>query len=534
MRRDERLISRLEAYGKTDMYPFHMPGHKRLAGRADGAWPEMEFPNPFAVDITEIEGFDNLHHPEGILWESMGWAAGVYGADRTYYLVNGSSSGILAAISAAVGHGGRILAARNCHKSVYHAVYLNRMKSVYLYPQTVPGLGIQGGILPGDVENALRQYPDTRAVMVVSPTYDGIVSDIHKIAEIVHRAGLPLIVDEAHGAHFRYAGEFPQSALELGADLVIQSIHKTLPSLTQTALLHVNFNRDAGGPYVDVGRLEMFLQIYQSSSPSYVFMASIENAVWVMERLRRERGGADNAMDRYMERMGRLRENLGKMRCLHLAGEGLKGRFGVWDVDLSKVVISTAGTGMTGTELDRILREKWHLEMEMCGPEYATAITSVLDSLEGLDRLETAVREIDRGLEQRRGEVEDAGSGGGAAGESLSCAGSGRSDAGESLSCAGNGQYNIGPGHTIPHMRSLMPIAQAMDGNHDRVALRESCGRISGEYIYIYPPGIPIVAPGEEISREALDLVLSFMEQGLPVQGPEDRELEFLHVVRQE
>ncbi len=144
------------------------------------------------------------------------------------------------------------------------------------------------------------------------------------------------------------AREFPQSALELGADLVIQSIHKTLPSLTQTALLHVNFNRDAGGPYVDVGRLETFLQIYQSSSPSYVFMASIENAVWVMERLRRERGGPDNAMDRYMERMGRLRENLGKMRCLHLAGEWLKGRFGVWDVDLSKVVISTAGTGMTG------------------------------------------------------------------------------------------------------------------------------------------------------------------------------------------
>ncbi len=120
-------------------------GRERRTGRGR----KLEFPNPFAVDITEIEGFDNLHHPEGILRESMGWAAGVYGADRTYYLVNGSSSGILAAISAAVGHGGRILAARNCHKSVYHAVYLNRMKSVYLYPQTVPGLGIQGGILPG-------------------------------------------------------------------------------------------------------------------------------------------------------------------------------------------------------------------------------------------------------------------------------------------------------------------------------------------------------------------------------------------------
>ena len=509
MRREERLISRLEAYEKTDMYPFHMPGHKRLAGTADGNWEELDFPNPFKVDITEIEGFDNLHHPEGILRESMEWAAGVYGADRTYYLVNGSSSGILAAVSAAAGYGGRLLMARNCHKSVYHAVYLNRLKSVYLYPQTVPGLGIQGGILPEDVENALRQYPDTSAVMVVSPTYDGIVSDIHKIAELVHRAGLPLIVDEAHGAHFRYAEEFPQSALELGADLVIQSIHKTLPSLTQTALLHVKFNREAGGPFVDVGRLERFLQIYQSSSPSYVLMASIENAVWVMERLRRERSGPENPIGRYMERIKRLRENLGKLRCLRLAGEGLAGRFGVWDFDLSKVVISTAGTGMTGTRLDQILRETCHLEMEMCGPEYVTAITSVLDSVEGLDRLEAAVLEIDRGLKFGPGEA----------------------------AAAQGGPKPEGPSAAppdIPRPRSLMPIALAMDGDQETVALRESCGRISGEYIYIYPPGIPIVAPGEEISRQALDLVLSFMEQGLPVQGPQDGAMEFLRVVRLE
>lgn len=531
MRREERLISRLKAYNETDMYPFHMPGHKRLAGAEDGEMGELEFPNPFTVDITEIEGFDNLHHPEGILRESMEWAAGVYGADRTYYLVNGSSGGILAAVSAAAGFESRILTARNCHKSVYHAVYLNRLKPVYLYPQTVPGLGIQGGILPEDVEKSLRQYPDTRAVMVVSPTYDGIVSDIHKIAEIVHRAGLPLIVDEAHGAHFRYGREFPQSALELGADLVIQSIHKTLPSLTQTALLHVNLNRDKGGPYVDIGRLERFLQIYQSSSPSYVLMASIENAVWLMERLRLDRGAPGNAIDRYMERMGRLRENLSKMRCLRLAGKWLKGSCGVWDTDMSKVVISTAGTGMTGTELDGILRETYHLEMEMCGPEYATAITSVMDSGEGLDRLEAAVMEIDRELAQELGKTEHIGAGRGASASGP--------DAAANMLNAGPTPVGTGsPGAAqnstpFPRLRSLMPIASAMDKDLERVALRESGGRISGEYIYIYPPGIPIVAPGEEISGEALDLVLRFMEQGLPVQGPQDRALEWLLVVRQ-
>lgn len=452
----------------------------------------------------------------------MEWAAGVYGADQTYYLVNGSSGGILAAISAAAGFESRILTARNCHKSVYHAVYLNRLKPVYLYPQTVPGLGIQGGILPEDVEKSLRQYPDTRAVMVVSPTYDGIVSDIHKIAEIVHRAGLPLIVDEAHGAHFRYGREFPQSALELGADLVIQSIHKTLPSLTQTALLHVNLNRDKGGPYVDIGRLERFLQIYQSSSPSYVLMASIENAVWLMERLRLDRGAPGNAIDRYMERMGRLRDNLSKMRCLRLAGEWLKGSCGVWDTDMSKVVISTAGTGMTGTELDGILRELYHLEMEMCGPEYATAITSVMDSGEGLDRLEAAVMKIDRELAQKLEKTGNPNQGG--------WAGTGGADAAANSPALPLASQTCAP---FPRLRSLMSIASAMDKDLERVALRESGGRISGEYIYIYPPGIPIVAPGEEISGEALDLVLRFMEQGLPVQGPQDRALEWLLVVRQ-
>ena len=273
---------------------------------------------------------------------------------------------------------------------------------------------------------------------------------------------------------------------------------------------------------MDIGRLERFLQIYQSSSPSYVLMASIENAVWLMERLRLDRGAPGNAIDRYMERMGRLRDNLSKMRCLRLAGEWLKGSCGVWDTDMSKVVISTAGTGMTGTELDGILRELYHLEMEMCGPEYATAITSVMDSGEGLDRLEAAVMKIDRELAQKLEKTGNPNQGG--------WAGTGGADAAANSPALPLASQTCAP---FPRLRSLMPIASAMDKDLERVALRESGGRISGEYIYIYPPGIPIVAPGEEISGEALDLVLRFMEQGLPVQGPQDRALEWLLVVRQ-
>ncbi len=492
MKQEALLINRLRQYGQSPVYPFHMPGHKRLKGGGElGA--ALDFPNPFEVDITEVAGFDNLHHPEDLLRESMEWAAGIYGADRTYYLVNGSSSGILAGISSAVKYGGRLLMSRNCHKSVYHSVFLRGLAAQYIYPQEIPHLGIQGGILPEDVEKLLKMYPDAQAVMVVSPTYDGIVSDIHSIAEVVHRAGLPLIVDEAHGAHFRYDEAFPVSAVDCGADLVIQSIHKTLPSLTQTALLHVNLNRDAGGPFVDVKGLERYLQIYQSSSPSYVFMASIENAIFQMERLK----GPESQMKRYLGGLGALRRRLGEMQGLRLVDQELKGRFGVYDLDITKVVVSTAGTALNGAGLDQLLRSEYGLEMEMCGAEYVTAITSVMDSGDGLKRLERALVEID-----------------------------GRLAAGSQTS------FPPSPTGSLPQAKIICPISQAMDGETEPVALTESCGSISGEYIYIYPPGIPIVAPGEEISRDVLDLVLDYMRQGLPVQGPEDETLGCIKVVR--
>ena len=153
--------------------------------------------------------------------------AAVCGADETFFLVNGSTAGILTAVSAAAPKGSRVIVARNCHKSVYHAICLNQLKASYVYPQQLPGLGIQGGILAEDVERMLERFRDIKAVLIVSPTYDGVVSDIASIAGVVHRAGLPLIVDEAHGAHFRYNNMFPASALELGADVVIQSTHKT-------------------------------------------------------------------------------------------------------------------------------------------------------------------------------------------------------------------------------------------------------------------------------------------------------------------
>lgn len=342
-----------------------------------------DFPDPFSIDITEIDGFDNLHHPEGILKDSLEWAAGVYGAEHSYYLVNGSSCGILSAIGAAVRPGETLLVSRNCHKAVYHGLIQNFLKPEYVYPQIIKELGIQGGIRPDDVENKLKENSKIRAVLIVSPTYDGVVSDVEKIAEVVHAHEIPLIVDEAHGAHFPFGkGRFPKSALYSGADVVIQSLHKTLPSLTQTAILHLN------GNLVDRKRLERCLQMYQTSSPSYVFMASMEQCIFEMQKNGRE------YMTAFAERIQEIRTNLMQLEHFRLLGQEENGYHGVFDIDESKFVISCRGY-MTGEELSERLRREYEIEMEMCGADYVVAITTFLDSKEHLERLQKALLEID-------------------------------------------------------------------------------------------------------------------------------------------
>lgn len=481
MKQNPLLLDQLIAYSRSDRYPFHMPGHKRRG---------YDFPNPYSIDITEIDGFDNLHHAEGILKDSMEWAASVYGADRTYYLVNGSSGGILSAISASVRNGGKILVSRNCHKSVYHGVILNHLDVEYVYPQLIGPLGIQGGILAEDVEKRLAENPDIEAVLIVSPTYDGIVSDVRRIADIVHAKGIPLIVDEAHGAHFSFGREFPCSAVSCGADLVIQSLHKTLPSFTQTAVLHLRKG------LVECERLERYLQIFQSSSPSYLFMAGIEKCIDQMAK-----DGA-TAMAEFAGRIGVLRERLASMQNLKLADRSLCGYCGVYDVDESKLVVSVrdcmwindAGqtVSVDGAWLDQVLREEFHLEMEMSGADYVVAIMTFMDTQEGLMRLADALLDIDRRLWREQGE----------------------------------------PAPKIGEvLQKAMRMSDAVDMPYEALNLADCSGRISAEFVYLYPPGIPIVAPGEVVTDKIIEMVMRYCRLGLPVQGMADVHASRLRVV---
>lgn len=486
LKKEDLLLERLKSYTQSLAYPFHMPGHKRRKNNFC-----QEFINPYEIDITEIEGFDNLHHPEGILQDSMQWASEIYGSDRTYYLINGSSSGILSAISSVCGFNDKIIVSRNCHKSVYHGIILKKLKAVYSYPQILKKMWITGGISVNDVEKILEKNPDACAVLVVSPTYDGIVSDIRGIAEAVHKRGIPLIVDEAHGAHFSFEREkegrlFPLSSLDCGADIVIQSLHKTLPSFTQTAVLHVREG------YIDLEKLEWYLQVYQSSSPSYILMAGIEHCIFEME----QKGKAYYSEFRKM--ILKTRKNLAAMEYLELLDEDVIGHCGIYGLDKSKIVVSCRNTGYSGEALGKLLREKYNLEMEMCGADYVVAITTVFDTQEGLDRLEKAFLEIDRDVFKNqliRGTVQE-----------------------EWEGCC-------------PQI--CMTLSEAMEGNKERVLIFGCAGRISAEFIYLYPPGIPIVVPGERIEKEAVERVLWYRKMGFLVQGMADKKAEYLFVCRE-
>ena len=548
------LYRKLRAYGASDFYAFHMPGHKRLMGK---------FENPFQIDITEIDGFDDLHHPEakGVLTEAQSRAARVFGAEETHFLVNGSTAGILSAISGCTKQGGTILMARNCHRSAYHGAELRGSKTVYLYPQYIPELGINGAILPEDVENALqksiiekkqqangkigkdsggdreenqnRNQTAIQAVMIVSPTYDGVCSDVRQIAEICHCYGVPLIVDQAHGAHFPFSEYFPEDAVRAGADVVIHSVHKTLPSMTQTALLHVQ------GEIVNRERIRKFLSIYQSSSPSYVLMASIDACVDLIKR------DGEELFERHTRELRAFRESCRDLKWLYLAGLDSE-KDGIWqseakpaefgqtaDFDRSKLLISArranrAGAGLTGEELSRMLRERYHIQMEMSGPDYVVAIAGIADSEEGFRRLAEALHGIDWDIS---GKIKN-----------KSVVRKNRNIRTKSVEktqdrLKTNQTENINEkeipdgvksytkvsdkSNALPRLESVLTLSKAAEAESVSRPLKACEGAVAGIYVYLYPPGIPVLAPGEQVTAELLERIEKWLEAGYDVHGLE-------------
>ncbi len=459
----KKLSEQLSSYSRKDYYPFHMPGHKRNP-------QSVEYEPSIQTDLTEIDGFDNLHHAQGILREAQERACALFCSQETFFSVNGSTAALQSAVFAAVTDGGKLLMARNCHKAVYHAVYLRRATPVYLYPQWEETYGLNGGISVDQIQQKLQRDNDIQAVILTSPTYDGIVSDIRAIAAVCHNFGVPLLVDEAHGAHFSFHSSLPVSSIRLGADVVVQSLHKTLPAMTQTALLHRCSDR------VSSALLHRYMEIFQSSSPSYPLMASIDSCICQLK------ANGIESFEQYIKQLRFLYQQLEDCKHLRILQRDAVGRAAIYDQDPSKILIFTDQTNLTGRQLYKHLLQDYHLQMEMSTVSYVLGITGIGDTEEGFQRLACALLEIDKMLQNRD---------------------------------------NVRHAKQMPVNQYAMPLGKAMDTARQNLPLQEASGLICTTFIYLYPPGIPLIVPGERISQEVIVYVTDCLENGYEICGLE-------------
>lgn len=374
--------------------------------------------------------------------------------------------------------------ARNCHKAVYHSVLIRELDAVYIYPQQEQGIGLNCGLSPEKIREMLITAPDIQAVIITSPSYDGVVSDVEKIADICHTYQKPLIVDEAHGAHFGFHPYFPNNSIGKGADIVIHSLHKTLPAFTQTGLIHLN------GSLVDRAVLERYLGIYQTSSPSYLLMAGVDQCIRMLEE------SGDRLFGEFVENLEQFRRKASELQMVGLAGkEELAGEKDVADLDLSKLILYIKNGSMSGNELYEELLQRYHLQLEMAAGDYALALTSIGDTREGFDRLYQALEEIDRRLLAK--------------------------DSAQLEKRSYAGMDN----------QTEMPVCRAVERKMERILLENATGRIAGEFVYLYPPGIPLIVPGEKISGEFVENVLQYREKGFSLQGMKDYSGKYLEVL---
>lgn len=465
MKRD-LLIDRLEEYSSS-MIPLHMPGHKRRVNLSNNFRYLRRLGAD--LDITEVTGFDDLHEPEGILKASMERAALFWGSDESRYLVNGSTCGILAGIYALTNHGDRVIVARNCHKSVYHAIELRNLEPVFLLPQKDEETGILGSIDPGEIDVALQNHPDAKLIIVSSPTYEGVISDIESICKIAHRRDIPVLVDEAHGSHLGHFGIFPKNAVQCGADLVIQSLHKTLPSLTQTAILHTR------GTRVDRCLLKRAIGIFETSSPSYLLLSSIDSCIALLEQ------EGEDMLQHWYERLSDFDNRARALNHLRLFCRGETKSSVVFDYDRSKIVICTDRIGQSGGKLASLLRENHAIETEFSSLNYCIAMTGAGDRAGDVDCLATALMEIDKEYE------------------------------GATTICPETHMY------LLPSRE--YPVSTAMSLANETVNFDQAVGRVCAEYLWAYPPGIPLVVPGEVITRELVDLFFDYREAGIVLRS---------------
>ncbi len=476
------LLAAMHKYVNDGALAFHTPGHKQGKGMHP-AFKELITDVGLAMEVSLMEELDDLHEPQTCLKAAQDLAAELYGADESYFVVNGTTGAIQAMILAVVNPGDKILVPRNAHRSVIGGIMLSGAIPVFMQPEIDEQLGIAMAITPEIVAQTVTDHLDAKAVLVVHPTYYGVAADLKKIAAIVHDHNMLLIVDEAHGPHLKFHDALPMQALDAGADLVAQSTHKILGSMTQSSLLHAKKAR------VDIERLRAMLSLVQSTSPNYLLMASLDVA-----RMQMATEGK-TLLARTVELANWARVEINKIAGLYCFGAEKMAASGVYTLDVTKLTVTVKKLGLSGAEAEHILRHEYGIQSELSDVYNVLFIISYADRKSEVGKLINALKM----LAERHGNL------------------------------AGKIETQVVVYPVIP-VAKLSP-RQALFASKKTIAFRESKDRICAEVITFYPPGIPIICPGEVISQEVIDYCHRMQEVGLKVVGPTDVTLKMIKVV---
>lgn len=474
------LFDAIMAYNRRRPAYFRIPGHRFQRG-INQRWREVVGDEIFKFDLTETPYTDDLHNAEGAIAQAQDLAAQVFHAEQTYFLVNGTTCGNQAMVLTAALEGQTVAIARNAHKSALMGLIMSGAKPLYIMPQLHRQWGLHGGVTPEEVERLFSAHPECRGLMVVSPTYYGICSDIRGIAEVCHRHGAILMVDEAHGAHCYFSQELPEGALSQGADMASQSIHKVTGSLTQSSMLHLRSS------LVDRARLRANLHMVQSTSPSYLLLTSLDMARHDLAMRGPEM--IAEAVKLAQEARKRINEIEG-IRC---AGRELIGTAGIAALDETRLTISAAALGIEGFRLEQLLFEEYGCDVELSDYKNVLAIVTFANEAQELDRLVDALADISR-----------------------------RHAGGKPLA----------DGAPLPaHPPAVMTPRQAYFAESEAVDWQRAQGRISAEMIAPYPPGIPLVYPGEQITEPVFRFLEEYRQRDGHLQGPADPTLATCRVI---
>lgn len=464
------IVDKLEQLRDEDIISFHVPGHK-MGKIFDKLGYNNILEKIYTLDTTEIEGTDNLHNAKEVIKQSQERAARVFNSDKTIYLVNGSTCGIQAAIMSTCPPKSKIIVNRDCHQSVINSCILGDITPVYIDSEICRETNILKGINYSKAKEIIDNNLDAKAIILTYPTYYGETYNLRDICNYAHDKDMIVIVDEAHGAHLELSDRLPKSAINLGADIVIQSTHKTLPSFTQSSMVHIKGNR------VDYNKLLSILRIIESSSPSYLFMSSLELAVDIYEKHGKE------LMESLLNNIDKFKDKFKSNHDVYIYNE----------MDKTKIFISLKNIGMTGYELDEILRSEYKIQCELSNHYGVLLICTIGNEEEDFICLETALKDI-LNKYKNKGSIEDT-------------------------------DYPV----SIPKMK-LTP-REAFYKEKKRVKLKDSIGKISGEYIIPYPPGISLISPGEIISEEIITYIHQGIKNGMIVSGIKDTNLEFIDII---